>query len=86
MTIEDTVSSNFDPCSSIVKSVFDCRISGVWMNFDFFQQSTFKAEGDTHSLIITYYILFLFVLKFNHLLGSCFYKILINGFHFIAAI
>ena len=29
MAIENTVSSNFDPRSSIVKSVFDCRLSGV---------------------------------------------------------
>ena len=29
MEIENTVSSIFDPRSSIVKSVFDCRLSGV---------------------------------------------------------
>ena len=29
MTIENTVSSNFDQCPSIVKSVFDCCISSV---------------------------------------------------------
>ena len=29
MAIENTVSSDFDPLSSIVKSVFDCRLSGV---------------------------------------------------------
>ena len=29
MTIEDTVSIDFDLHSSIVKSVFDCRLSGV---------------------------------------------------------
>ena len=29
LTIENTVSSDFYPCSSIVKSVFDCRRSGV---------------------------------------------------------
>ena len=53
MAIENTVSSIFDPRSSIVKSVYDCRLCGVWMDFDFFQQSTFKAEGETLSLIIT---------------------------------
>ena len=31
MAIENTVSSDFDPCSSIVKNVFDCRLSGVNM-------------------------------------------------------
>ena len=29
MTIENTISSDFDPCLSIVKSVFDCRLPGV---------------------------------------------------------
>ena len=29
MAIDNTVSSDFDPCSSIVKSVFDCRLSCV---------------------------------------------------------
>ena len=29
MATENTVSSDFDPRSSIVKSVFDCRLSGV---------------------------------------------------------
>ena len=29
MTIENTVSSDFDPRSSIDKMVFDCRLSGV---------------------------------------------------------
>ena len=29
MAIENTVSNHFDPCSWIVKSVFDCHISGV---------------------------------------------------------
>ena len=29
MAIENTVSSDFGPRSSIVKSVFDCRISSV---------------------------------------------------------
>ena len=29
MAIENTASSDFDPRSSIVKSVFDCRLSGV---------------------------------------------------------
>ena len=29
MTIENTVSSDFDPRSSIVKSFFDCRLSSV---------------------------------------------------------
>ena len=29
MTIENTVSSDFDPRSSIVKGVFDCNLSGV---------------------------------------------------------
>ena len=29
MAIENTVSVDFDPRSSIVKSVFDCRLSGV---------------------------------------------------------
>ena len=29
MAIENTVLSNFDPRSSIIKSVFDCRLSGV---------------------------------------------------------
>ena len=29
MAIENTVSSDYDPRSSIVKSVFDCRLSGV---------------------------------------------------------
>ena len=29
MAIENTVSSNFYPHSLIVKSIFDCRISGV---------------------------------------------------------
>ena len=32
MAIENTVSSNFDPRSSIVNSVFDCRLSGVIFN------------------------------------------------------
>ena len=31
MAIEDTVSSDFYPRSSIVKSVFDCRLPGVSM-------------------------------------------------------
>ena len=29
MAIKNTVSSDFDPRLSIVRSVFDCRISGV---------------------------------------------------------
>ena len=29
MAIENTVSSDFYPCPSIVESVFDCRLSGV---------------------------------------------------------
>ena len=29
MAIENTASSDFDPHSSIVKSVFDCRLPGV---------------------------------------------------------
>ena len=29
MAIENTVSNDFDPRSSIVKSVFDCRLPGV---------------------------------------------------------
>ena len=29
MAIENTVSSDFDPPSSIVESVFDCRLSSV---------------------------------------------------------
>ena len=29
MAFENAVSSDFDPCSSIVKSVFDCLISSV---------------------------------------------------------
>ena len=29
MTIENTVSSDFDPRTSIVKSVYDCRLFGV---------------------------------------------------------
>ena len=32
MAIENTVSRDFDPRSSIVKSVFYCRLSGVIMN------------------------------------------------------
>ena len=31
MAIENTVSSDFDPRSSIVQSVFDCRLTGVFM-------------------------------------------------------
>ena len=31
MAIENTVSSDFDPRSSIVKSVIDCRLPGVNM-------------------------------------------------------
>ena len=34
MAIENTVSSDFDPCSSIVKSVFDCRMSGGFQGAD----------------------------------------------------
>ena len=30
IAIENTVSSDFDPRSSIVKSVFDCNLSGVF--------------------------------------------------------
>ena len=30
MAIENTVSSDFNTCWSIVKSVFDCRLSGVF--------------------------------------------------------
>ena len=33
MTIENTVSSNFDSRSSIVKSIFDCRLPGVLFSF-----------------------------------------------------
>ena len=33
MAIENTVSSHFDPRLSIVKSIFDCRLSGVVMLF-----------------------------------------------------
>ena len=33
MTIENTVLSNFDPRSSIVDSVFDCRLPGVSLVF-----------------------------------------------------
>ena len=29
MAIENTISCDFDPRSSIVKSVFDCRLPGV---------------------------------------------------------
>ena len=29
MSIKNTVIAIFDPCSSIVKSVFDCNLSGV---------------------------------------------------------
>ena len=35
MAIENTVSSDFYSRSSIVKSVFDCRISGVIIVFGF---------------------------------------------------
>ena len=37
MTSENTVASDFDPRSSIVKSVFDCRLTGVETKL-FFQQ------------------------------------------------
>ena len=44
MTIKNTVSSNFDPCQSIVKSVFDCRISSVII-------ISFKCESSSFSVI-----------------------------------
>ena len=36
MTIENNVSSGFDPRSSIVKSVFDCRLPGVRIESSFY--------------------------------------------------
>ena len=34
MAIENIVSCDFDPCVSIVKIVFDCRLSGVVLGED----------------------------------------------------
>ena len=42
--IENTVSSDFDPRSSIVKSVFDCRLPGVNM-LDAFMQLYCRHGG-----------------------------------------
>ena len=41
MAIKNTVSSYFDPRSSIVKGVFDCRLSGVVSTL----QSLLKNHG-----------------------------------------
>ena len=36
MLIENNVSSDFDPCSSIVKNIFDCHLSSVVYMVNFF--------------------------------------------------
>ena len=40
MAIGNTISSDFDPRSSIVKSVFDCRLSGL------------KTDTTTHIVLV----------------------------------
>ena len=39
MTIENTVSSEFDPRSSLVKRVFDCRLPGVIYDIEWFMKA-----------------------------------------------
>ena len=44
MAIINTVSIDFDTCSSIVKGVFDCRLSGVFYAFtDMLQDTSFPC-------------------------------------------
>ena len=51
MAIENTVSSDhksFDPRSSIIKSVFDCRLSGVIIKYNIWLQC--ECSGETEML------------------------------------
>ena len=53
MAIENTVSSDrksFDPRSSIVKSVFDCRLSGVILTIKYNIWLQCECSGETELL------------------------------------
>ena len=40
MGIENTIQSIFDPCLSIVKSVFDCRLPYVVLDINWFSKDS----------------------------------------------